>query len=187
TYEGRKDTPLRGEWDLNGGLTQVHLPGAATRRINAQFSVADTRTPYFMRARIVANEGWYELERQSRAIQRWRWTGAVARIHLENPQDHPLRVTCRFTRIHSLVDRDFQVWIGDRHLRTVQVHRELNSFSVLRFVVPAGGSTFEIRTSVPLTAPGGGDDRMLGFRIFGVAFEVLDDPALMKEDPPDNP
>ncbi|MEO7413853.1 MAG: hypothetical protein ABIZ81_10890, partial [Opitutaceae bacterium] len=186
TYEGRKDTPLRGEWDLNGGLTQVQLPGAATRRINAQFSLADTRTPYFMRARIAANEGWYELERQARATQRWRWTGAVARIHLENPQDHALRVTCRFTNIHSLVDRDFQVWLGDRHLRTVQVHRELNAFRVARFVVPPGSSTFEIRTSAPLTAPGDGDDRMLGFRIFGVDFQVLDDPALRAEEALEN-
>lgn len=182
TYEGRKDTPLRGEWDLNGGLTQVQLPGAATRRINGQFSLADTRAPHFMRARIAANEGWYELERQSRATQRWRWTGATARIHLENPQDHALRVTCRFTNIRSLVDRDFQVWVGDRHLRTVQIHNELNTLRVQRFVVPPGSTTLEIRTSTPLTAPGGGDDRLLGFRIFGVDFEVLDDPALMAEE-----
>ena len=182
TYEGRKDTPLRGEWDLNGGLTQVQLPGAATRRINSQFSVVDTRTPHFMRARIVANEGWYELERQARATQRWRWTGARAQIHLENPQDHALRVTCRFTNIRTLVDRDFQVWLGDRLLRTVQVHNELNAFRVTRIVVPPGASVLEIRTGTPLTSPGGGDNRMLGFRIFGVDFEVLDDPALMAED-----
>lgn len=185
TYEGRKDTPLRGEWDLNGGLTQIQLPGAATRRLNGQFSLVDTRTPHFMRARIAANEGWYELERQTRATQRWRWTGAQARIHLENPQDHALRVTCRFTNIRSLVDRDFQVWVGDRHLRTVQVHNELNTLRVQRFVVPPGSTILEIRTSTPLTAPGGGDNRMLGFRIFGVDFEVLDDPALMTEELPD--
>jgi hypothetical protein len=187
TYEGRKDTPLRGEWDINGGLTQIQLPGAATRRIDAQsqFSLVDTRSPYFMRARIIANDGWYELERQSRATQRWRWTAAVARIHLENPQDHPLRVTCRFTNIHSLVDRDFQVWIGDRHLRTVRIKKELGSLRV-RFVVPPGASNFEVRTSEPLTSPGGGDNRLLGFRIFGVDFEVLDDPALMKEEVADD-
>jgi hypothetical protein len=30
----------------------------------------------------------------------------------------------------------------------------------------------EIRTSTPLTSPGGGDTRLLGFRIFGVEIDV---------------
>jgi hypothetical protein len=182
TYEGRKDTPLRGEWDLNGGLTQLQLPKGATRRLNAQFSLADTQDPYFLRARIVANEGWYEIEREPRGSQRWRWTGATARIHLENPQDHPLRVTARFTDIRSIVNRDFQVWLNGQRLRTVRIRKELGLLRVIGFVVPPGESEFEIRTSQPLTSPGGGDSRQLGFRIFGVDFNVLDDRALMAEE-----
>lgn len=173
TYEGRLNTPLRGQWDLNGGLTQVILPGEGSRRLNGQFSLVDTRSPYFMRTQITANEGWYDLERPAPAAERWRWTAETARIRLENPHNYPLRVTCRFNRVHTLVKRDFQVWLGGEHVRTVTVDGDINAIRIPDLAVPPGGTTLEVRTSTPLTAPGRGDSRPLGFRIFAIEFEVV--------------
>lgn len=172
TYEGRHDTPLRGEWDLNGGLIQIHLPEGGSQAINSQFALVDTRSPYFVRVRIPANSGWYELERQSRGLQRWRWTAARARILIENPHDYPLRAVCRFTNVHSLVPRDFQVWSGGQLLRTVQIASDLNTVRVPGIVIPPGGGELEIKTTVPLTSAAG-DTRLLGFRIFGIDFDIL--------------
>jgi hypothetical protein len=175
TYEGRRNTPLRGEWDLNGGLCQVRLPDGQSQPINSQFSLVNTRSPYFMRARIPTSDGWYELERQSRGLQRWRWTRGNAPISLENPHDYPLRVVCRFYNVHALVPRDFQVWVGNQHLQTVQVSNDVAEMRISGIVVPPGGAIMEIRTSIPLTSPGGGDNRELGFRIFGIDFDVVKD------------
>jgi len=46
TYEGRRRTPLRGEWDLNGGTIEVRLPGAKPVT-SARFSLVSNRNPTF--------------------------------------------------------------------------------------------------------------------------------------------
>lgn len=176
TYEARRNTELRGEWDLNGGLVQVNLPGGGSREINPQFSLADTRSPFFLRARIGNEDGWHDLERQSRATQRWQWTAGTARIHLENAHSHPLHLSCRFLDVHTLVERNLQVWVGDKLLRTVRINRDVEVIRVTDIVVPPGGTAIEIRTDTPLTEPGGVDTRQLGFRIFGVELDVLRTP-----------
>jgi hypothetical protein len=180
TYEGRKNTELRGEWDLNGGLVQVNLPSGGSRRINQQFSLEHTRSPFFMRARIGSDDGWYDLERQPRAVQRWRWTSATARIKLENPQSHPLHLNCRFLNVHALVERDMQVWVGGKLIRTARIDRDM-PIRVTDIVLPPGDTVLEIRTPTPLTAPGGGDMRPLGFRIFGVELDVLHAPEPLRD------
>lgn len=176
TYEARRNTPLRGEWDLNGGLLQVRLPDEKSRRLNPHFTLVDTRSPYFLRARLTSEDGWYDLERNSRAPERWRWTKEAALIRFENPQPHPLQITCRLEGVHSLVERDLQIWVGGKLLTTVWVRGDTPSIRVPRTTIPAGGTIMEFRTSTPLTAPGGGDTRLLGFRIFGIEIEVLKDP-----------
>ncbi|HEX2851849.1 MAG TPA: hypothetical protein VHO24_01330 [Opitutaceae bacterium] len=180
TYEGRRNTALRGEWDLNGGLVQVNLPAGGSRQINPQFSLEHTSSPYFLRARIGTDDGWYDLERQPRATQRWRWTDATARISLENPHPRPLYATCRFLNVHALVERDFQVWAGGVLLRTVRINRDM-TVRVPDIVLPPGHTTLEIRTTTPLTAPGGADKRLLGFRIFGVELDLHNAPEPLRD------
>lgn len=180
TYEARRNTELKGDWDLNGGLVQLNLPSGGSRHINQQFSLENTRSPFFMRARIGNEDGWYDLERQPRATQRWRWTAATARIKLENPQPHALHLTCRLLNVHALVERDLQVWVGDKLMRTVRINRDM-PVRVTDIVLPPGDTILEIRTPTPLTAPGGGDMRPLGFRIFGVELDVLHAPEPLRD------
>jgi hypothetical protein len=172
TYEGRLNTPLRGEWDLNGGLFEVRLPDGGSRRINSGFWLADTRSRYFLRARV--GEGWHDLERQPLATQRWRWTKGRAVITLENAQARPLRVTGRLLNVHSLEDRDLQIWVGNHRLKTVRVTTAEATIKLPELLLPTGTTALEIRSATPPShVPG--DSRELGFRIFGVELDVLPD------------
>jgi hypothetical protein len=57
TYEGRLNTPLRGEWDLEGGLIAIELPDGARRQVTRRFALVDTRHPAFVRAEFA--DGWH--------------------------------------------------------------------------------------------------------------------------------
>jgi hypothetical protein len=84
TYEGRLNTPLRGAWDLNGGLISLRLPDGGSERFGPHFSIANTAHPYFIRARL--GEGWHAMEQLSRSPVRWHWTLGDATLRLDNPQ-----------------------------------------------------------------------------------------------------
>jgi hypothetical protein len=95
TYEGRLNTALKGEWDLLGGLIAVSLPDRDRHiAIDKHFTLVDTRSPYFVRARV--GEGWYDGERLPRANLRWRWTKGNAELLIENPHPRSLDVGFRF-------------------------------------------------------------------------------------------
>ena len=67
TYEGRRNTPLRGEWDLNGGGTEVVLPEGDSIRLNSQYSLVKVASPYYLRASF--GDGWYDPERLPRTAR----------------------------------------------------------------------------------------------------------------------
>ena len=168
TYEGRRDTFLRGQWDLNGGLIQTSLPGEGTVRINDRLALLNTGNPSFVRPR--NGEGWYDLEYEPHTGNRWRWTSASAKIYLE-ANSHPLRTTWRLRRVHSLAQRDLQVWIAGKLVSTQPVGTGFTDLIVPDVMVPAGGAVLELRTDAPLVVPPG-DSRGLGVQIFGIEIAV---------------
>lgn len=89
TYEGRLNTPLRGEWDLLSGVLHVDLGEPGTRVVNQRYSLVDTRAPNFVRAFL--DDGWYGLEHLADGPG-WRWTKQDAVIRVENPHEHPITV-----------------------------------------------------------------------------------------------
>ena len=172
TYEGRLNTALRGEWDLNGGLVQVRLPNGDSRRINANFSLTRTGSPYFVRVEMGA--GWHDLEHLRRASLRWRWTKGDATLLVENPQSRPLRIVCRFNA-RSGVERDLQLWLNGNRVRTVRIGQALRMIRVQEMTIPPGTSTLELKSAIPALRPGGGDARTLGFAAYGIEIEVRAD------------
>ena len=172
TYEGRLNTPLRGEWDLNGGLVQVLLPDGSSQRLNAGFALARTKSPYFLRVRL--GEGWHDLEHLPRESTRWRWTKGDASLRIDNPHSWPLRIVCHF-RARSEVERDLQLWLNGKRLRMTAVGRELKVVRVPEVTIPPGTSTLELKSNVPPTHPEGGDTRPLGFAAYGIEIEVRAD------------
>ena len=106
TYEGHINTPLRGAWDMRGGLVTVILPGADTVQLNAQYSLTRVDSPWHIRA--VPRRGWNEPEHLPRSSARWRWTKGDAGLQL-GPHARPLVVVVRL-EARSLVDRELQLW-----------------------------------------------------------------------------
>lgn len=175
SYEGRLDTPLRGEWDFIGGLVQVKLPGDDWRRINHRFSLVRTASPHHLRASL--GEGWHDREwLRGRRTQRWRWSKGHADLKLENPQSRPLPVVLHLAT-RSLVERDLQVWLGPKQLATLHLDESHRDVSTTPIEIPPGRVTLEFRSSVPPVQPGTHDDRRLGFAIYGLVVEVLPDHA----------
>lgn len=173
SYEGRLNTPLRGAWDLNGGLVQVKLPGDDWRQVNRRFSLARTASPHHLRASL--GDGWHERELlRGRQTQRWRWSKGHADLKLDNPQPRPLQVVLHFAA-RSLVERDLQVWIGPKQLATVHLDESHRDVSTHPIEIPPGQVTLELRSSVPPVQPGAHDARQLGFAIYGMVVEVLPD------------
>jgi hypothetical protein len=176
TYEGRRGTPLRGEWDLNDGYVQVRLSGSkvATSRY---FSLVSTRDPFFLRAREV--DGWYHLEQNARTGEHWRWSHGVITTVIENPHHYPLLTTWYIQQASSLEHRDFQMSLAGKPVgQTVTgVGKKPRDIVIPSVLVPPGETSVQFSTSSPLTRPGNGDTRLLGFRIQGIQIEVHDGPA----------
>lgn len=179
TYEGRLDTPLRGEWDLNGGMLQVRLPGQDTRMINRRFSLASNRSPFFLRARL--GDGWHgaELLRGPQA-QLWSWSKGDATLELENPQDHPLSVELVFSA-RSLLEREVQVWVREQQIATLRIGTELAPMRVPVFTVPPGKTIVRWLSDLPPTLPSMSDARLLGFALYTMVVDVKPDDELRAE------
>ncbi|HTZ21352.1 MAG TPA: hypothetical protein VMC06_10760 [Opitutaceae bacterium] len=173
TYEGRLNTELKGEWDINGSLLQVILPEPGDYLIvNNTYTLVRTGSSYFVRAYL--SDGWYDVERELHPLTRWRWSKGDAVIEVENPHNEPVRLVCRFNA-RSLVDRDLQVWLNGRRVRIVQIGTAQKIVRVPEIVIPPGHSQLQLRSKVPPTAPGGYDKRLLGFAVYGIDLEVRPD------------
>jgi hypothetical protein len=167
TYEGRRNTPLRGDWDLEGGLFKLDLPGPARREITPRFALVDTRHPLFVRGYIdeAIDRNWHPEEIAADGNERWRWTSADATLQLDNPNGHPVT-------IESALDG----WTpGSRFVSLSRVGEELQpsvrlaearigvKFPVL--AIPPGNSTLVLKLDPP-AATVAGDSRPLGICVF---------------------
>ncbi len=88
TYEGRQETALRGDWDLEGGTVALALPGPARRELTPRFALVDTRHPAFVR--VDAAAGWHVEEADPRGGGRWQWTQGRATLRVRNPHAYPV-------------------------------------------------------------------------------------------------
>lgn len=79
TYEARRNTALRGEWDLRDGWAAVEGEGA--RRAGGLVAV---RRGSSADVRVETVGDWYAVERDPRAGEVWRWAGAAPRLVLHN-------------------------------------------------------------------------------------------------------
>lgn len=178
TYEGRLNTPLKGEWDLDGGLLQVRAPGDDGVTIGRRFSLVRTNSPYLLRAELGA--GWYGTESsRGRQTHLWNWTKGDAALELFNPQDRPLKVMLHFMA-RSLISRDIQIWVGGIPLRTVKLGTELKLVRVRTIYIPPGKVTVWLRSSLPPTRASAQDERLLGFAAYSIVVDVRPDREAME-------
>jgi len=177
TYEGRLNTELRGEWDLEGGRIAVMLPDGARRQITPRFALVDTRHAAFVRALEV--DGWHQEESEPESGARWRWTTGSATIAVENPQAYPLEVGGTLDG-WSPLPRTVALTGGDaapgvKLIAPLAVRQERANGSLAPVVFPPGKSKWELRTPEPLYQTPD-DPRPLGIAVFRLTLE----PQLVK-------
>lgn len=168
TYEGRLNTPLRGRWDLIGGVIEIVLPDGESRRIGRQFSLLDTRSQFFFRAWLGA--GWNDIELPFGLPEQWCWSRRAAAVQLENLQSHSLTVDLRL-KVRALAPCEMQVWLGDRHCGTVQVGTEASLVNIRGVVIPTGSTALEFRIG-GVAAKATDDSRELGVAFYTIGFDV---------------
>jgi hypothetical protein len=168
TYEGRLNTPLRGEWDLCSGPVRVRVPSGGSRDVTAHYWLVDTRAPDFVRAQL--GQGWYAEERLSNG-DRWSWTRGEATVLLDNPGSRPV------TLVPTLDGRcvspaAVSIAIADATAVNAAVGAERRAYAFAPITVPPGHSTLVMRLQhAPETA--NGDSRPLGVCVFSLVLAPL--------------
>jgi hypothetical protein len=166
TYEARRDTPLRGEWDLTGGIVRVRLPDGGERAVAQRYFLLDTRAPAFVRARVPdEGGGWHPEESAGGGAERWRWTGGDATVLIENPHARPLAFAAElegWSPVPRTVTLDGAAGGGSASAR-IGAARAVRALGTI--AVPPGASTWTLRIA-PAAAPAGGDPRALGVGVY---------------------
>lgn len=172
TYEGRLNTPLRGDWDLESGIIAVKPPGEAHRQVTAHYALVDTRSPQYFRASL--GEGWHQKEFEPKTGERWQWTKGDATLRIENPQGHPLTVVCTLDGWSLGIERDLSLVSGtDAMAAPVRVGSQRSRVRLGAVTVPPGVSMLTLHSPQPAVPAGPDDARSLGLCVFGLELEVL--------------
>jgi hypothetical protein len=163
TYEGRRNTSLRGEWDLEGGLLAIELPDGARREITRRFALVDTRHPAFIRAEF--GDGWHPPETDPQTREGWRWSKGEASLRLDNPHDYPLAIQCRLDGWSAKPRRISLVREGEEPSSFVMLDDQRGTATLPVLEVPPGKTTLVLKTNEPaFQVPG--DPRPLGVSVF---------------------
>jgi len=160
TYEGRRATPLRGDWDLRDGLLGVDLGAADTIRLGGGYHLV-------RRAGALQPElgpGWHAPE--GGGAGRWVWSaGQEAVVHIDHPCQERARVRLEFglqghgTRTVTVaLDGGVEpAWSGT-------LTASITPVVIDDLLLPPGRTSLRIRSVEPATAPPG-DARPLGFAL----------------------
>lgn len=163
TYEGRLNTPLRGEWDLEGGPVAVMLPGEARRQVTPRFALVDTRHPEFVRVDL--GTGWHPPEMTPGSTEIFQWTAGEATLRLMNPHAYPLGITCTLDGWSPAPRRVTLTREGGESRPPTAISEKRIERTLRVLGVPPGESTLLLRSDEPpYFAPG--DPRPLGTAVF---------------------
>jgi len=167
TYEGRLNTPLKGEWDLSDSLLHS-IPRRAVDylRINELFHVVRVGAPGFLRLEF--GDGWHAQEGQYG--NRWRWSRGTAEIEIENPSNRPVEGRLRL-RLRGIVDNPLHLRLAGTDLEIRQIGRAQRDYEWTDVVVPPGRSVLQLRLGGPLGTVEG-DLRPLGVSLTLLSFSA---------------
>lgn len=173
TYEGRLNTPLRGDWDLEGGLVTVRLGGGARRQITPRFALVSTRAAGHVRATV--GEGWHPEERLPETGERWQWTQREAMLVVDNPHAYPLTLSVAIDA-RSLGERSVSLAVAGSAAGTtaVKIGEARGQTRFPSLTIPPGRSTLVLRSEQPARAAGPGDSRLLALCVFRLEIAVME-------------
>ncbi|HEU5079923.1 MAG TPA: hypothetical protein VFT72_11980 [Opitutaceae bacterium] len=169
TYEGRRNTALKGQWDLCGGIIHYRNNEVVTDfPVARPYSLLDTRAKNYLR--IHEDAGWYDPEVLTRSGRRWRWTRGDAKIRFENPREAAQPLLLKLS-VRALLPRDLQIWYNGSKVETFAVDADLRTVKLPKIMIAPGQTMLELRSSQPPVSPGPGDERKLGFAVYDIEIE----------------
>jgi len=177
TYEGRRATPLRGEWDLVGRFFKFDLPSPADSLHPVEgYTLVRRSSTSFMEA--VFGQGWAEIVRDDPApVSRTRWAAAeTASIRLTNPQQVALSLKLHST-LRARSPRDCEIKIGDNVIGQLVLTSKAQEWTQARVVLPPGTSILTFNTFTSADLIGGRLKRPVTIAVDGLDVEVLADPT----------
>ena len=168
TYEGRRDTPLRGDWDLEGGTMAVWLPGGARRQVTPRVALVDGRESGHLRAS--AGEGWHAIEYLPGSGERWQWTGREAVLVIDNPAGGPRQIRLMIDA-RSLGERELTLVAeaGEPATPVMRLGAARAEMSFGPLLIPAGRSRWVLRSTQPALRAGPDDPRLIAVCVYRVA------------------
>jgi len=168
TYEGRKDTELRGEWELSDSqLRSRPVDEGDIIVLNERFHAVRVGAPGRIRAEF--GEGWHD--REGPPNLRWRWCAGDGRVLLENPETQEREFSIGL-RLRAVTPRVAELWLDDRKVAEWSVGRNEQAVRVDRIVLPAGRSQLILHSKAePVVLPR--DSRPLNIALFGMDIHAL--------------
>lgn len=165
TYEGRLNTPLKGEWNLSDSFLRL-LPLQPEDRIvvNPRFHATRVAAPGLVLGEFA--DGWYAEEKDS--ADRWRWSGGAGRLVLTNPAVVPVEVSLRL-QVRAVTPRRLEVRLGDTVVAVQPLDEQRQEVVVERLWLAPGRHVLTLDGAGPL-AGGPGDPRRLAVALY--AFEL---------------
>jgi hypothetical protein len=168
TYEGRKPTQLKGEWNLRDPLVRVRPRRAADEiPLAGSFALVRAAAPVWLTAALGA--GWHPLEREGR--DQWQWAADAGRIEVNNPGADPVRVDLRL-RAKGFKAGRVILKLDGRMVAERPLDAAPGDIEVTGLELPAGASVLTCETGAPAVSPGGGDDRRLSLALFDLVISA---------------
>ena len=170
TYEGRRATPLRGDWDLRDGLLAVDTGDGDTVALGGGYHLV--RRLGAGSLQLDLGPGWHAAE--GGGAERWVWSGGgEAVLQFLNPRAGPVSVQLDFglqgngARTASVGQdgREHPLWAGP-------LTAGIRAITIERIVLPPGETLLRIRSLEPAFAPPG-DGRMLGFALHDLKATIV--------------
>lgn len=170
TYEGRKNTALKGEWDLQDeALCTLPFRLQDFVVINGRFYAVRTSATGLIRAEF--GDGWHAEERLG--AEHWRWTAGPGSIELQNPQAQPVRARL-LLRVRGLTPRELTLSVNEGGSTwRYPLDGRVQTVEVGNFTVPPGRSRLVIDSPEPPASDGPGGGRRLNVALYGFQLRPL--------------
>ncbi|MFZ9745568.1 MAG: hypothetical protein ACO3G4_02945 [Opitutaceae bacterium] len=168
TYEARRDTPLRGAWDLQGGVVGAGSPELGRRELSPRFALVPAGG-----WRATATSGWFPVEQAPAGGRPWQWMGPAAELEVHNPGDTAVPVT--FTlRARAWGERTLTLRPaeGPASGATLPLGEEETELVWRGRMAPPGVSRWVLASAQPARPAGGRDPRELAVQVFRLSVEA---------------